>query len=161
MEGITEKFNSLLNKLKAGDEEVVYMNFSLNGKEKRLSFTRKNLDIIIGRSEECNLVIEHNSVSRKHAHLWSENNSIWVEDLGSKNGTFVRKERVNQKTVVENELRVGEVIIKLCGNKEEEQYAIGEVSNSYMEKIAFSAGIIFIVAGVLILILALCYSFLY
>jgi two-component system response regulator AtoC len=42
----------------------------------------------IGRAEENDISIPHPSISRKHAIL-HVGSSVWVEDLGSANGTFV------------------------------------------------------------------------
>ena len=47
----------------------------------------------IGRSEECDIRIDHHSVSRKHA-LVHVGPPLEIEDLGSANGTFVPPERI-------------------------------------------------------------------
>ena len=44
--------------------------------------------VVIGRSSEADLVLDHPSISRKHASLEC-GDVIWVEDLGSANGTVV------------------------------------------------------------------------
>ena len=50
---------------------------------------------IIGRSDECDIVIDSKHVSRRHARIFSSSDGQWyVEDLGSSNGTFVNGERV-------------------------------------------------------------------
>jgi hypothetical protein len=50
---------------------------------------------IIGRSNECDIVIDSKHVSRRHARVFSTSDGQWsVEDLGSSNGTFVNGERV-------------------------------------------------------------------
>lgn len=43
----------------------------------------------IGRDPACDLVIDHPSVSRKHAELYHDGRAWRLQDLGSKNGTFV------------------------------------------------------------------------
>ncbi|MDX1447698.1 MAG: FHA domain-containing protein [Acidimicrobiia bacterium] len=43
---------------------------------------------VIGRSSECDTVLDDNSVSRRHALLWRQDARILVRDLGSSNGTF-------------------------------------------------------------------------
>jgi hypothetical protein len=45
--------------------------------------------LIIGRSNECDVAIPHGPVSRRHALLWREGGRLWLEDLGSANGTAV------------------------------------------------------------------------
>lgn len=43
----------------------------------------------IGRSADCDLVLDDGSVSREHAELFSENGGWRLRDLGSKNGVHV------------------------------------------------------------------------
>ena len=45
--------------------------------------------ILIGRLEECDYIIydSMNRVSRKHALLIKEGNNLFIQDLGSSNGT--------------------------------------------------------------------------
>ena len=45
--------------------------------------------IVIGRADDCQLVLAHKSVSRHHAELKVERGSAVVSDLGSHNGTRV------------------------------------------------------------------------
>lgn len=44
----------------------------------------------IGRSMDCDLLVIHPTISRHHAEAWIENGSIMIQDLGSKNGTWVK-----------------------------------------------------------------------
>jgi predicted component of type VI protein secretion system len=48
----------------------------------------------IGRSTECNLVLDDPSVSRVHATIVNENDELFVEDRGSRNGCLVNGVRV-------------------------------------------------------------------
>lgn len=55
---------------------------------------------IIGRSDECDIVIDSKHVSRHHARIFSSSDGRWyVEDLGSSNGTFVNGERVKSHPI--------------------------------------------------------------
>jgi len=45
-------------------------------------------ELVVGRSEECDLVLADRAVSRRHARLFEEQGSWWVEDLGSRAGTW-------------------------------------------------------------------------
>lgn len=52
--------------------------------------------ILIGRLEECDYIIYDplNRVSRKHALLIKEGNSLFIQDLGSSNGTFINGRQI-------------------------------------------------------------------
>lgn len=51
-------------------------------------------ELIIGRDESCDLIIPERQVSRRHARLWLDNDHYFLEDLGSKNGTFVNGQEI-------------------------------------------------------------------
>jgi hypothetical protein len=68
-------------------------------------------EIIIGRSSRCDLCFADDTVSARHARLSFHHNQWWIEDLRSRNGTFLNDERVSVPTVLTNgdELRCGQV----------------------------------------------------
>lgn len=51
---------------------------------------------VIGRDKTCNLLLpaSYRSVSRQHARFTCVDNAVYIEDLGSKNGTYVNGERL-------------------------------------------------------------------
>lgn len=46
-------------------------------------------DIVIGRSQECDLCVDDEMVSRKHAKLTLHPDGVYITDLGSSNGTKI------------------------------------------------------------------------
>lgn len=55
--------------------------------------------IVVGRSRDCDLVLSDASVSGRHARLSWRDGNVFVEDLGSANGTWVRGRRVENAVV--------------------------------------------------------------
>src|SRR5438093_1462544 len=53
--------------------------------------------ITIGRSRECDVFIDHPSVSRKHMTIHVHQGGVSVEDLGSSNGTRLGGRRLAPK----------------------------------------------------------------
>ncbi|MCK7592561.1 FHA domain-containing protein [Pseudomarimonas salicorniae] len=49
---------------------------------------------VIGRSEECNICIPAEEISRRHAQVKPTGDGLAVEDLGSANGTFINGQKV-------------------------------------------------------------------
>jgi hypothetical protein len=60
----------------------------------------------IGRSPECDLMIDDPLISRQHARIWWDGNAAIFEDLGSRNGSRVNGQLVRQRTQLEHGDRV-------------------------------------------------------
>jgi pSer/pThr/pTyr-binding forkhead associated (FHA) protein len=64
----------------------------------------------IGRDPASAICVDDETVSRRHARLViGEDENCWLEDLGSKNGTFVRGRRVSRRARIRDgdEIRIG------------------------------------------------------
>ena len=81
-------------------------------------------EILIGRDPACHLVIEVDSVSRRHAAIERVGDQRVVTDQGSTNGTYVNDRPVDRHSLRSGDLiRVGDVIFKyLCGQNIEAAY---------------------------------------
>lgn len=55
-------------------------------------------DNLVGRHPDCQIEIVQPSVSGKHAKIISENGEFFLEDIGSRNGTFVNKQKISART---------------------------------------------------------------
>jgi pSer/pThr/pTyr-binding forkhead associated (FHA) protein len=62
-------------------------------------------EAIVGREANCNVVVSHPSVSRRHALIKRKQNVFFVVDQGSANGTFV-----DSKRIVDAALKEGTVL---------------------------------------------------
>jgi len=51
---------------------------------------------IVGRSEECHVIIPDPWISSRHCHLEMRSGELWIVDLGSRNGTCVDGRRVHE-----------------------------------------------------------------
>lgn len=74
--------------------------------------------LIIGRDpEQCKLVINNDKyLGRKHAKLIKDKDDFYLEDLNSKNGTFIDEVRIEGKVKLEKEsFRVGRTILNIYG----------------------------------------------
>lgn len=79
----------------------------------------------IGRGSENQIVLEGDSVSRRHAHLEQRGNVWWAIDDGSTNGTYVNDEQIGRELGLSNgdRVKVGPTIFKyLSGADVEAQY---------------------------------------
>jgi pSer/pThr/pTyr-binding forkhead associated (FHA) protein len=75
---------------------------------------RMNREIVIGRSSDLDMVLVEDMVSRKHAKIETTDVDVFIEDLGSTNGTFVNGEKVSRSRLSEGDrILVGTSIIKM------------------------------------------------
>lgn len=58
-------------------------------------FTASGESLEIGRSTRCDIVIADRFLSRRHARIYRETGSWFVEDLGSRNGTLVNGRKID------------------------------------------------------------------
>jgi pSer/pThr/pTyr-binding forkhead associated (FHA) protein len=73
-----------------------------------------DLNIVIGRVSDVDLLLLDEKVSRKHAKIFTHNGRIGIEDLASKNGTFVNGARVRNTDIKEgDEIIIGTSKIRL------------------------------------------------
>ncbi len=59
-------------------------------------------DILLGRDTHCDLPLQDDTVSARHARLSHHHGQWWLEDLGSTNGTRLNHDKVSIPTVVIN-----------------------------------------------------------
>ncbi len=87
----------------------------ISGKYAGGEFTLEmNQELIIGRSSELEMVLIEDMVSRHHAKITTTDTEIWIEDLGSTNGTFVNGEKITSVKLKEGDrILIGSSIIKL------------------------------------------------
>jgi pSer/pThr/pTyr-binding forkhead associated (FHA) protein len=68
-------------------------------------------EITIGRHPRCEWVLGHETVSSRHARLIYHHEQWWLEDLSSRNGTFLNGEAVTAPVVLAHEdaVRCGQI----------------------------------------------------
>ena len=76
---------------------------------------RMNREIIIGRSSDLDMVLVEDMVSRRHAKISSTDAEVYIQDMGSTNGTFVNGEKIAGRALLHegDRILVGTSIIKV------------------------------------------------
>ena len=67
--------------------QMVQLIFEIDGEERTLDVPEGSSSL--GRQDDLDLIIPHKSVSKSHARLVRTGEEVSIEDLGSKNGTWV------------------------------------------------------------------------
>ncbi|MCH8560931.1 FHA domain-containing protein [Nesterenkonia sp. LB17] len=71
--------------------------------------------IMMGRAQECTLVLDDDYASGKHARLFPQGSRWFLEDLGSTNGTWLGEEQLTRASTVEpgDRIRIGKTVLEL------------------------------------------------
>ncbi|NLA29657.1 MAG: FHA domain-containing protein [Propionibacterium sp.] len=74
-------------------------------------------EIFLGRASTCDLEIDDDYASSKHAKIWRDEQGFVVEDLLSTNGTYVNGQRISQPTRIDrgDTVRIGRSQMQLDG----------------------------------------------
>lgn len=87
-----------------------------SGSDRGRSWSLGSTPVTIGRDEDCDVVIAHASVSRRHCMIVTEDIHVYLKDLNSRNGTLVNGKPVSScKLKVGDEIALGEVSLMLTG----------------------------------------------
>jgi diguanylate cyclase (GGDEF)-like protein len=80
--------------------------------------------MVIGRSRGCDILLEQDSTSRRHAVIRFSAGRYMVQDMGSTNGTCVNDESVSDASLSDgDELRLGRTVMRfLAGDDLEKKY---------------------------------------
>lgn len=78
-------------------------------------FPVTNGDCLLGRSPGCLIVLASERVSREHAVVRRIHSGLQIEDLGSRNGTWVNGARIRYPTVLQagDEILLGEDLLQV------------------------------------------------
>lgn len=87
------------------------------GKLKKGSIVPIYKETTIGRGKDNTIVIDDPFVSTKHARIILKNNSYFLEDRGSTNGTILNGENLDGITKLNKEdiIEIGKMIFKIVG----------------------------------------------
>lgn len=72
-------------------------------------------ELVMGRSPDCTFVLGDDYASGRHARLFRRGNDWFVEDLDSRNGTFIGGNRIDQPERVEvgSDVKLGRTTVRL------------------------------------------------
>jgi len=75
-----------------------------DGPGKGLVFALDKEAMVMGRDASCDIQLPDQGVSRRHAEVYKVGELFFIRDLGSRNGTFVNDERVDEELLREGDI---------------------------------------------------------
>lgn len=72
-------------------------------------------EVTIGRAAGCQVTIDDTYASQLHARVFQRDGQVFVEDIGSTNGTYLNRKKVTGPMVVQrgDQLQIGNTILEL------------------------------------------------
>lgn len=111
-------------------EKTHYIRWT-DGGRKRFTRLRAGRALLLGRAAPSVIQIRDHSISSVHAVIYHDGHALWVIDLNSTNGTFVKDRRVRCGHVFEGQtFRVGSTQIRF-GRDKSRTYAKSSVENQH------------------------------
>ena len=84
----------------------------VGGEGEGTTFALEQKTTVLGRGEDCDIVINHPMVSRHHAKIVRVGPSYYIHDLQSTNGTMVNGQRIDQHVLQsEDEIQIGMTLL--------------------------------------------------
>ncbi len=71
--------------------------------------------VTLGRAPESDIFLPSTQASREHAKVYRNGEQIFIEDLQSANGTFIRQQRIRLPAAVSGEdpIKLGDVFVRV------------------------------------------------
>jgi phosphoserine phosphatase RsbU/P len=86
---------------------------------------------VLGRAPECQIQLDSNMVSRRHAQVTRDKASYFVEDLGSGNGTFVNGKRIAERTLLKanDRVKLGPILLRFEPSDSQQKTMVDQTGN--------------------------------
>ena len=72
-------------------------------------------ELTVGRAGGCQITLDDTFVSQLHARVFRRDGQLWVEDLGSTNGTFLNRKKISAPVSMRkgDRLQIGKTVMEL------------------------------------------------
>lgn len=81
----------------------------IKGQHAGASFALDRLPMVLGREEDCEIILDDHGVSRYHCRFIASGDDVVLEDLGSTNGTFCNYDEVTRVVLTDGDrVRLGQ-----------------------------------------------------
>lgn len=74
-------------------------------------------ELTVGRAAGCQITLDDSYVSQLHARVFSRDGVVYVEDLGSTNGTYLNTRKVSTAVPMQrgDKLKIGSTVMEVAG----------------------------------------------
>ena len=86
--------------LKNGSAKKINLRVKTGSSSEHNTVTQVSSSLMVGRSDICDLYIDDIKLSRQHFVIENEDGNLFIQDLKSKNGTFLNGTRVSSRQLL-------------------------------------------------------------
>ena len=94
------------------EQDPYFLNY-LNGPNQgqKISLDLSKPELTLGRSEQVDVSIDNQNISRKHVQFKQDIDGVWVEDLKSKNGVLINGQKITEPVLLKDadEIQLGDL----------------------------------------------------
>ncbi|MEQ8762694.1 MAG: sigma 54-interacting transcriptional regulator [Planctomycetota bacterium] len=114
---------------------MIRLEITVDGESRLLSLAKDQVGI--GRTPDNDVVLTDRKLSRHHCRILAAREGFWVQDLGSRNGTFVGDRRITEAAVQPGDrIRVGSSELRVLGEPTgQATEALDEVKDRLLEEL--------------------------
>lgn len=78
----------------------------IEGPQRGEQWELRRAEAVIGRQQGCDVLLENGAVSRNHARILENHGTYFIEDLRSRNATFLNDQRLDRKAQLKDNDRI-------------------------------------------------------
>lgn len=115
----------------------------LQGRDVGREFELTEERILLGRDDACRIILSDVMASRKHALLVCEQDTCWIEDLGSRNHTYVNDQPIQGRAPLKDSdrVKIGETVFLFRSQAPRAGPQVGKVRSTILGSMDVRAGL--------------------
>jgi sigma-B regulation protein RsbU (phosphoserine phosphatase) len=79
----------------------------IEGNQRGEQWELRRAETVIGRQQGCDILLNNGAVSRNHARILENHGTYYIEDMRSRNATYLNEQRLERKTELQDNDRIG------------------------------------------------------
>ncbi len=79
----------------------------IEGSQRGEQWDLRRAETVIGRQQGCDILLDNGAVSRNHARILENHGTYYIEDMRSRNATYLNEQKLERKTQLQDNDRIG------------------------------------------------------
>ena len=79
----------------------------IEGSQRGEQWDLRRAETVIGRQQGCDILLDNGAVSRNHARILENHGTYYIEDMRSRNATYLNEQKIERRTQLQDNDRIG------------------------------------------------------